>query len=73
MLFGEVNFAIIANRYMGNFVTFWHFFGLSICISTNIELLITENIYFMRTFHIKLVSFKNLVRTSKYGHMVFAS
>ena len=26
--FGEVNFAIIANRDMGNFVHFWQFFGL---------------------------------------------
>ena len=43
---------------MGNFVNFWQIFGISIYISINIELQITKK--FMLTFHIKLVSFKNI-------------
>ena len=37
-LFGIVNFAIIANRDVGNFVDFWQFVRLSIHISTSIKL-----------------------------------
>ena len=37
-LLGEVNFAITANRDMGNFFHFWQSFRLSIHIAINIKL-----------------------------------
>ena len=48
----------IANRVMDNFVHFWWSFRLSVHNSTDIEL--TEYMKFRLTFHIKLVSFKNI-------------
>ena len=37
-LLGKVNFAITANRDMGNFLHLWQSFRLSIHIATNIKL-----------------------------------
>ena len=50
----------IANRDTGNFVHFRWSFRLISHISTDIELYLTENMSFSLTFHIQLVSFKNI-------------
>ena len=84
---GEVNFAIIANRDMGNFVRLWRSFRISIHISTDMKLYIVRRMcglglpFMLSWFRSKMLMsdefmgqlLSNIVRMPKYGHTVFGS